>query len=153
MNTDPDNVRVDLLRVKRKLYISYPEGSKERKEFVLASKLSELSHLQHLVTPDMVDMVFDEYMKATKGELFQILLSYCSGCCFSVMFFGFHQLNPHSVWFSFWMVPAIAGFINGSRHVYHLLQNWQRLQPFKKEYASIQERIQKVMGEIKGLAQ
>ena len=54
MALDPDLVRIDLLRVKRKLFLQYQEGSKERQDFVVASKLSELGYLSKLADPATV---------------------------------------------------------------------------------------------------
>lgn len=151
MPTDPDQVRVDLLRVKRKLYISYPEGSKERTDFMLAAKMSELSYLQHLVTPDMVDIVFEEYLKVLKGELLSIFISLCVGGSFSVMCLGFHQLHQDSFLLSLWPIPLVVGLTNAGRHVSHMVTNWRKLQPFKKDYAMLQGRISNVLSEIRKL--
>ena len=153
MSIDPEQVRVDLLRIKRKLYISYPEGSPERKEFMLAAKMSELSYLQNLVTPDMVDIVFEEYIKVLKSEVTQIALGLGFGLCFSVMFYGFHTINPASFWFKLWWLPFILGLSTSSTHFYHVILNWRRLQPFKQEYSLIQNKIEKLLKEIKGLTQ
>jgi hypothetical protein len=152
MAIDPDHIRVDLLKVKRKIYISYPEGSDERKQFMLAAKMSELSYLQHLVTPDMVDMVFEEYLKVLKAELINFLIAFCLGCSLSITLFAFHRLYPDNMWLDFWYSPIVIGFGMAGQHVYHAVLNWRRLQPFKKEYNTLQSRIKKLLGEIKGLA-
>lgn len=152
MPINPDQVRVDLLRIKRKLYISYPEGSKERREFLLATKLSELKYLQKLITPDIIDMVFDEYKKQQKSEAFNISLSFLSGACLSVMMFGYHQLYPHNVWLTLYPLPLLLGAFNGVNHIIHAVGHWKTLQPFKAEYEKMSKKVEKLLKEIQDLS-
>lgn len=152
MAVDPDQVRVDLLRVKRKIYISYPEGSQERKEFMIAAKMSELSYLQNLAAPDMMEILREEYDKALKAELYNIGMALGFGASLGVMLFGFHQLYPNNVLLGFWYLPIAVGFALATTHVYHIVDNWRRLQPFKQNYQYFQDKIAKLLKEIKGLA-
>jgi hypothetical protein len=148
MPFNPDQVRVDILRIKRKLYISYPEGSKERKEFLLASKLSELKYLQTLVAPDLIDTVFDEYHGQQRAEAVNICVCVIGGLCFSVMMLGFHQLHPATVWLKSFYVPAIVGIGYGLTHVYHFMQHHKSMIPFRLEYEKIGKKIEKLLKEI-----
>lgn len=152
MPLDPDNVRVDLLRIKRKLYISYPEGSKERQDFLLASKLSELTYLQKLVSPDIVEEVFREYDRQVRLELFNILTSFMFGLIFSVMLFGFHQLYPTSSWLSLFPLPCGMGIGFASLHVWHLIDQKKKFMPFQQEYETLRKKILKLTEELKGLS-
>lgn len=152
MALNPDQIRVDLLRIKRKLYISYPEGSKERRDFLLTSKLSELNHLQKMISPDVSGIVFEEYDKQQKSEAVNITLSLLGGGCLSVMLLGFHQLHPQNVWLNLWTMPAFMGFFYGMTHVIHVINQWQSLQPFKKEYDRVTKKIEKILKEIQDLS-
>ncbi len=148
MPLNPDQVRVDILRIKRKLYISYPEGSKERQEFLLASKLSELSYLQKLIAPDIVDMVFDEYKKQQRAEAINFSMGLLGGLCLSVMLLGFHQLHPANVWLKQFYVPGIIGLVYSFTHVSHAIEHWKSLQPLKAEYEKISKKVERLLKEI-----
>lgn len=151
MSMDPDIVRVDLLRVKRKLFMGYPEGSKERQEFVLATKLSELAYLQGLITPEKVDDILEEYITVVHTEAIHILFTLCVGSFLSILLLYFHQLHTLNLWFSLWYLPGLLGIGIISQHIYHLYLNWKKIQPFNKEYIILQGKIQKLLEEIKGL--
>jgi|SRR5579863_2820104 len=153
MPVDPDNVRVDLLRIKRKLYISHPEGSKERQDFLFASKLTELNYLQRLVNPDVVDAVFGEYNKRLRLEALNIVLSIVFGFCLSVTLLGYHQAHPAITWLSLYRLPFFFGIGSAGTHAYHLVRHWQQFQPFRNEYATLRVKIERLINEIKGLAQ
>ncbi len=152
MPLNPDQIRVDLLRIKRKLYISYPEGSKERREFLLASKLSELNYLQKLIAPDLIDTVFDEYDKQQKAEAINIATSLLSGACLTIMLYGYHQLHPQNVWLTLYPFPAIMGTFYGVTHIIHAVEHWKSMQPFKKEYEKLRKKVEKILKEIQDLA-
>jgi|SRR6185295_3817402 len=151
MPLNPDQVRVDIMRIKRKLYISYPEGSKERRDFLLATKLVELNQLQKLIAPDLIDMVFYEYKKQQKAEAINITMSFLSGACLSIMMFGYHQLYPQNFWLSMFPVPAIIGVFYGCTHVIHAVEHWKSLQPFKNEYERLAKKVEKILKEIQDL--
>jgi hypothetical protein len=149
MALDPDQVRVDLLRIKRKLYLSYPEGSKERQSFLIASKLSELAYLQGLITPATTDEIFAEYGRQMKIELLNIGMCLGFGLCLTMMLLGFHQLHPGSILLSLYQFPFIIGLGWALFHVFHMVEHWQKFQPFKEECDILQERINKLISEIK----
>jgi hypothetical protein len=152
MPLNPDQVRVDILRIKRKLYISYPEGSKERQEFLLSSKLSELKHLQTLIAPDVMDVVFDEYHRQQRGELMNIGICLFGGLTLSIMLLGFHQLHPNNLWLKQFYIPMIAGLGYATTHIFHSMKHFQLMQPVKNEYKKIQSKIDKLLKEISELS-
>jgi hypothetical protein len=151
MAFDGDLVRVDLLKIKRKLYISYPEGSKERQDFLIASKLSELTYLQKLVEPDQVVMVFEEYARQLKNEVINFILCLGLGLSFTFLMLGFHQLHPTNFFLLFWRMPGFIGIGFAMSHIMHAIDNWQAFQPFKTEYATLREKIEKLTQDLKGL--
>ena len=148
MPINPDQIRVDILRIKRKLYISYPEGSKERQEFLLASKLSELSYLQKLITPELIDTVFHEYKDQQRAEAINIFTCILAGLCLSTMVLGFHELHPANVWLKPFYIPAIAGVGYALIHVKHAIGHWNSMKPFKVEYEKISGKVEKLLKEI-----
>ena len=152
MALDPDYVRVDLLLVKRKLFLSFPEGSKERKDFVVASKLSELGYLSKLANPETVVLVFEEYRKQQRFEIYVILIGIGFGACLSVMLLGFHQLHSANSWLSFYYLPGVCGVAWVVLHIYHMIDRWRKFQPFKREYAVIRRKIEKLENELRGMA-
>lgn len=152
MALDPDYVRVDLLRIKRKLFLSFPEGSKERQDFVIASKLSELGYLSKLADPAVVAAVFEEYDKGMKFELINIATCIGMGACFTVMLLGFHQSHPTNFFLSFFPIPLAAGISWAATHVYHMIDQRRKFQPFKREYEVLRRKIEKLEEELRGLA-
>ncbi|MGH7974876.1 MAG: hypothetical protein ACREBR_05075 [bacterium] len=152
MPIDPDNVRVDLLRIKRKLYISYPEGSKERRDFLLASKISELTYLQKLVPAEQAAMVFEEYDNKVRYEISNMALCIGVGTTLSMGIFWLHQSNPTSLLFSAYYTPFIMGSIMLLVHLYHMVDNWKSFQPFKREYKLISDKMMKIIDEVKRLS-
>jgi hypothetical protein len=151
MALDPDSVRVDLLRIKRKLYLSFPEGSKERTDFMVASKLSELGYLTKLADPETVAIVYAEYDRTKKFELLNIGFWFGIGLLFSVMLHAYHQLHPQSVWLSFYYFPVIWGVFASGVHISHIVESWRKFQPFKKEFEVLTRRIDKLTQELKDL--
>lgn len=149
MPFDPDLVRVDLLRIKRKLYISYPEGSKERQDFLLASKIAELGYLQKLLDPATVQMVFDEYHRQLKNEVINCGLCLIIGLCFTFMLLGYHQLHPAVRWLAFWRLPGFIGVGFALSHVNHAIDNWRQFKPFKAEYNVLRNKIEKIVNELR----
>jgi hypothetical protein len=153
MALDPDLVRIDLLRVKRKLFLQYQEGSKERQDFVVASKLSELGYLSKLADPATVELVFEEYSRQQRSEIVTILIGIGFGVCLSVMLLGFHQSHLTNLWLSFYYLPGVWGVAWSAIHVFHMIDQWRKFQPFQKEYAVLRRKIDKLENELKGLVQ
>jgi hypothetical protein len=153
MALDPDLVRVDLLRCKRLIYVSYPEGSRERADFLYAAKLSELNYLSKLVPPEIVNMVFDEYARLRKDELKNIGLTLWIGLLVLMLMFNMHKLYP-LVWvWKFWYASIAGVLLETIRHIWHMVLNWKKVQPFKLEYTELGQKIKKLTDELKGLVQ
>lgn len=146
---DSDLVRVDLLRLKRKLYNSYPEGSVERKTFLLASKISEIGYLSHVVPPDVVKFVFDEYHYKMKMELLDILLNFGLTISIGFLMRSLHNLYGKNIILSFWYFPLSLFFFNGLRHVWNVFSTWRSMRDFKNEYTIINDKIKKLSEEVK----
>jgi len=149
MALDPDLVRIDLLRCKRLLFLSFPEGSKEREDFIVASKLSELGYLSRLVPEETAAMVYAEYNKRIKDELIYIISCLGIGLCLSLALFGFHQLRPNILWLKGFSFPFGFGAYFAGTHVFHMIDQWRKMKPFRKEHKELQIRIEKLKNEIK----
>jgi hypothetical protein len=150
---DGDLVRVDLLKVKRLIYLSYGENSKERQDFLYASKLSELNYLSKLVPPEIVDMVFDEYARLRKDELKNIGLTLGIGLLVLMLMFNMHKLYP-LVWvWKFWYAGIAGALLETVRHIGHMILDWRKVQLFREEYAELGKKIKKLTDELKGFVQ
>jgi len=69
-----NNYRIDIWRLKQKLYELYPENSTARKAFVKTETLKEYTHLSSLVnlyTPQFISTMF----AMSKGEIIKSILS------------------------------------------------------------------------------
>ena len=152
MALDSDNIRVDLLRVRRKLFLQYPEGSKERADFIFASKLSELSYLSKLVSPDVVDALYIEHSNIQKFELLNIFVCFGIGAFFMLMMFASHKALPHNIFLQWYSVPMVVGVIFALTHVFHLVDEWRKFKPVHNEYEGLRKKIEKLTEELKGLA-
>ena len=146
---DGDLVRVDLLRIKRLLFTSYPEGSKAQRDFLTASKISELGYLSRLVPPDIADLVFEEYRKVIKCELIEFAACLGVGFCLSLVLFSFHQAHPNIVWLKWFSFPFGFGAYFAGKHAWHMIIEWRKIQPFKKEHKELKKRMDKLSKEIK----
>lgn len=151
MNLDPDLIRVDLLKVKRKLFLSFPPGSQEQKDFLVAGKLSELGYLSKLVPEDMAEMVLQEYNQVVKTEVINIVLVLASGALLSTSLFIFHQAYPKNVWLYLFSLPFWVALGDAIRHVGHLITQYRAIKPFKEEYKLLQQRIKKLTDDLKGM--
>jgi len=146
---DPDLIRCDLLKIKRMLYLSYKDGSPEQLEFLKASKLSELGYLSRLVPEETITLVYEEYNYRIKEELIYIGFCLVMGFGTSLSLFGFHQAHPNIVWLSFYKWPFGFGFYFSLKHIYHMIQEWRKIQPFRKEHSELLKRMAKLKNEIK----
>jgi len=145
---DADLVRVDLVKIKRKLFLSYPKGSVEREHFLLSSKLSELSYLTKLIPKEEAEIVFAEYKKALKIELFCIISINLLGLVIGAML-GVFSLVYHKGPFILWVFsPILVGLACSVPGMIRMRNLWRDIQPFKKEYNSIQEKIRKITDEF-----
>jgi hypothetical protein len=146
---DGDLVRVDLLRIKRLLFTSYPEGSSEQLDFLRASKLNEIGYLSRLVPEETAKFVYEEYNRIMKYELLDIAACLGIGFCLSLTLFWFHQHYPTILWFRLFGAPFGIGFYSSLKHVWHMIKEWRKIQPFKTEHKQLLQRINKLKNEIK----
>ena len=146
---DPDSVRVDLLRVKRKIYEMYPEGSEERKSFVILSKLSEMGYLMNLVPPKEIARITDQYKAELRSELKSVFYKFMWGGGISIWFFIAHLDFPNSLLFCFWWVGLVVAFIDSLRNGFSALKIAKKMNPFFNEYKVVQNRIQEITKDLK----
>lgn len=151
MAIEPDRIRVDLMKLKRKIFLSYPYGSRERKDFLLKNKLNEISFLSKMIPEESATVVFDAYKAALRLELLNIFIALCGGGCFAMMMVGFYAAYPKQTWLSCWYAPLIMGLCFAGSHVKHIIDQWQGIKPFQKEYEKIQEQIKKLRKDTKNL--
>ena len=151
MSLDPDLVRIDLLRTKRLLYLQYAEGSQEQKDFLYASKLSELNYLSKLAPPEIVNFIDEEYARLRKDELKNIGLSIGIGLCSAMFMYGMHQEFPLTWVWKFWYAGIAGTLFETVRHIYHMILDWRKVQPFKVEYSELSKKIEKLTNELKDI--
>lgn len=151
MAIDPDLVRIDLLRCKRQLYLMYPEGSKERSDFLATSKLSEINYLSNLVPKEVSALVFQEYRRTIKFEILDIVVYFAIGVAISSSLYFCHLFLPKNLWLHFWSVPFCLSIFESLRHIWYIVNQWKKMKPFRLEYKELQVRINKLRGELKDI--
>lgn len=151
MSLDNDLVRVDLLRCKRLIYLQYPEGSQEQKDFLYASKLSELGYLKRLVPEETAVLVYEEYNHRLKFELLVGALCFGLGIFFSYIMFLCHQAHPNIIWLKWFSFPFGFGMYFVGKHIYHMVIEWRKMKPFKIEHKQLLQRIEKLTNELKDI--
>lgn len=151
MSPDPDLIRCDLLKIKRKIFLSFPEGSVERQNFILSSKLSELDYLSGLIPSSTSNSVFAEYEKSLVSELKYIFWGLGCGLCLSFILFLLHRLYPDNMFLIFFSVPFCMSALFSISPFLCMIDQWRKMKPFKKELHELQNRILKLSKEIRDI--
>jgi hypothetical protein len=96
MNPDNDNVRVDLLKFRRKAYLTYPENSPERKKFLKTILENELRLTEQEVPQNLVNFLLEEdnfvlhnAIKNISLCVFSFIFSTAAAWMFHSLFHGF----------------------------------------------------------------
>lgn len=150
MPLDSDLIRVDLLLVKRKIYLSL-STYKERQDFLMSSKLSEIGYLSSLVSPDVVSLVFDEHNKIMREEFLDIFVCALLEISFFVLFYIMHMVSSKHFWSYILLIPFFIIFVESFRHILHIKEECEKIKPFKQGFNLLQERIDKLSNEIKDM--
>lgn len=151
MSIDPDRIRVDLLRAKRKVFLEYPEGSLERKNFLLVAKMSEVDYLTKTIPVELVTSVVGDFERAVKDEAKIGVMALFTGVFLSAFLYIFHVIYPENFLLSLWRVGWFVGIAEMLRHGWHVVGMRKKVTPLLKEYDALKEKIKKLNNEIKGL--
>lgn len=149
MRLDPDLVRVDLLKVKRKLYLSLADNPVEQKNFLLSTKKSELSYFKQQMPPELTEHVFQEHEKMLKKEYyhigFNIMLAFVGLALSILLYKGFNHL-----WILYMgLMPFMYGLCSAYFHMQHVSDAITKIQPFIKEYNTVTGHIKRLTNELK----
>lgn len=139
---EPDQIRVDLLKVRRKMYLSYPENSQERKNFLLLSKLSELGYLSGIAPEKLANSMFEKYDIAMNRMGVQITLSLFFGIIFSWLFVITSFMFPNVLFLKFaWIIPAYLGLTFSLDPIYKVCRFYKAMKPFRDAYLKLKKRV------------
>jgi len=147
---EQDNVRVDLLKFRRKAFLSYPEGSKERRTFLKTVLSNELRLAQEDVPDEFVNFIVDgkkivfwSIFKDAVGWLGTALLC---GILFPILFIKYRQ--P----LSFILIPI--GAVCLAMGLKYFYSYWEYIRSVKivESYSNgLKKYIDKVSNDIKRL--
>ena len=98
---NPENIRVDLLKFRQKAFLSYPEGSKERKMFIKAALEKELRTVSKETPHELINLVMLKSEAVSRKYLKDFLLwgSLSIACYISYPLI-------HTLWSLIFLFPA-----------------------------------------------
>ena len=148
MPLDPDQIRVDILKVQRKIFLSYPQGSKEREDFLRSSKIHSINYLSKLVPKELASEIFDEFEKGITEEIQNIAIKIFAGSLFPLIMFILHLYYPKVQLLNLWAVGWLLVIPHIIPNLLNIYKHWKKFEPFKKEYLDLQERIKKLQEDL-----
>ena len=149
MNEDKDNVRVDLLKFRRKAYLSYPENSPERKNFLKTILKNELMLTESEVPASLINFAIEG-----KGVVFWNAVQK------SIPWFGiavlcnilFFILTHYHKTFAFFFLMFGAGCIGMTiNYIYDYVLYYQNTKAAQKYLNDMNKYMNKISNEIKKL--
>jgi len=149
VSDDKDNIRVDLLKFRRKAYLTYPVGSEERKIFLKAVLKHELMLTERDVPQDLINLIIEGgqvvFWDSMKHFLLWLGASTVCGGIFAWLytlriFMGFG--------FLFFGVGCLTIAV---QYLYEYWRYCKSLKTVKKYSNDMQQYINKISNDIKRL--
>jgi hypothetical protein len=145
--SDPEQIRVDLLKFRRKAYLSYPEGSWQRKTFLKTILQNELRLTKQEMPHDLINFLV-EGDKVVLWDMVKQFLSWAAFSALCVIAFAF----LHSYWSSFIFLFVGAGSLGvGLFYIYEYWRYRNSVSKVKKYFNDMQQYMNKISNDIKRL--
>jgi len=98
---DKDLIRVDLLKFRQKVYLSYPKGSPQRKQFLKTILQTELQLSKKEIPSDLLDFVAGGKKTVLWNSLKYLAVWFSCFLISCISFFLFYQYSPLASLFLF----------------------------------------------------
>jgi hypothetical protein len=147
---DRENVRIDLLKVRHKIYTSYPPYSEERKRFVREAKISaleELAYSSQMTSKEAMLAMIDSSKKLMVKEVLKV-----SG--FIILLIGAFYLYPYlhttleSILIAIIQVVLSIGVFVYLKCIRNTLKSLKSLDQY---YTQVHEKMSKMSEDIRKL--
>jgi hypothetical protein len=143
-----DNVRIDILKVRQKIFSQYPPGSEEHKAFLKSVKSAELGHLSSTLPPELVNFVMEAAKLIMKHEVKEILkFAIPTAFCGLVNYFFATTIVEHVLM----LVCTLYFAFHCVRHLSHLALQLKDLRDLKDNYSKLRNHMQKLSQDLKRL--
>jgi hypothetical protein len=144
---DKDNIRVDLLKFRRKAYLEYPEGSPERKNFLKIILQNELRLTEMEMPKEIVTLVIE----GDKMVFWQSMRSFSLWAipAFLLYFIGFLLQKYH--WnFIFYLLGSVL-LAKGTQYFYEYWLYRKSMKTVQQYSQDMNQYINKISNDIKRL--
>ena len=148
MNDENDRIRVDLLKFRRKAFLSYPEGSPERKTFLKTILQNELRLTTQEMPQDVLNLVVEGdkffFKQAVKKALPWFGFSICMTAAFA---FIFHR----SVLSYIFLIMGGISMAGGLEHIIEYF-NYRESVKIIEEYSNdVRKHMDRISSDIRRL--
>jgi hypothetical protein len=146
---DPESIRVDLLKFRQKAYLSYPEGSEERKKFLKTILQNELRLVKQDVPSDLINFLM-EGKREVLGKFLKSALIW--GGSFLISFSAFVWLIfLHSIYFTLFIFPMSYSVIMIVQHLSKYFTYRKSMKYIEKYSSDMKQYIGKIYSDIRKL--
>jgi hypothetical protein len=144
---DKDNIRVDLLKLRRKAYLEYPEGSKERKMFLKTILENELKLTEMEMPKEILNLVMEGDKMVFWDSLRKSIAWFGLGV---LSYFAAFSLRHSALAIPFYICgPFFLGM--GGQYLYEYWLYRESVKSVKKYSQDMNQHINKISNDIKRL--
>jgi hypothetical protein len=149
MNEDRDNVRVDLLKFRRKAYLSYPPGSPERKHFLKTVLQNELILAKNDMSQDVINLIIDGDKIVVKDTIKQCIIRFVAAILCAIVFVVTRPII-HNFAFVYLVMSTICSIL-GFDSLYDYWKYYKSINVVKKYSNGIKQQMNRITNDIKRL--
>lgn len=147
-NDEHDRIRVDLLKFRRKAFLSYPEGSLERKTFLKTILQNELRITANEMPQDVLNLAVEGDKFFLRGALTKCAPWIGFAICMDIAF-GF-ALRYSMFSFVFLIIGAIA-LVAGLEYIVEYFNYRKSVKTIEKYSNDIRKNMDRISGDIRRL--
>jgi len=147
---DRDNIRVDLLKFRRKAYLSYSENSPERKKFLKTILENELRFKEKDIPKDLVNFLIEGDRVVLQDTIKEIVLCVI-GIALSWTVAVLGRPLFHGIISSIFAGAGIGCLLAAIRHGYDYFKYRKSLNVIKQYSNDMRQQMNRISNEIKRL--
>jgi len=146
---DQDSVRVDLLKFRRKAFLSYPEGSPERKTFLKVILQNELRITENEMPQDFMNLVLEGSTEVLKDTLKNVLI--LLGILF-ICSYTFIELWPKIHFLAvIFLIGGVGCIIESGLRIKNYFSYRKSMEVVKQYSNDIKKQMNRISNDIKRL--